>query len=418
MWSVLTSVSQKGNNQVVFNFKSPEIPYFLFIADQTPIVPQYIWSKVSNPSTYTDSNPVGTGGFVLQSCSPETMIFVKNPNYWQPGLPKVDKLEMPDFSANGPSNSLLETGGANWGGEFIPDITQLYIDKSPYYHSWQPVLGAQDLVINTTVPLLNNVKVRQAMVYALDLPHVAAIGENGQVPAQSQTGLIVPLFSSWLDKPLVAKYDYHYDPAKAISILKSAGFKKNGSGVFVSPSGKPLSFTCVETTGETNEIADLQIMTQEWKAVGIDVTPDILSSAAANSDAILGHFQLSYEPPGGVQGPTPYYVLNEMLSSSLTAPIGKTAATNFSRYSSPSTDSLLSAFSTASTATAQHAIIDKLEGVMLQQVPVIPVVGNPNWYQYDTQQMIGWPTPGDPYAQPGPSTFPDWGIVLLHLHSR
>ncbi len=39
----LTSVTQKGD-QVVFTFNAPSQPYFYFVADQTPIVPQHIWA--------------------------------------------------------------------------------------------------------------------------------------------------------------------------------------------------------------------------------------------------------------------------------------------------------------------------------------------------------------------------------------
>ncbi len=61
IWSVLSSVSLKGTNQVVFQFKKAATPYFYYIADQTPIVPEHIWSKISNPVTYLDATPIGTG---------------------------------------------------------------------------------------------------------------------------------------------------------------------------------------------------------------------------------------------------------------------------------------------------------------------------------------------------------------------
>src|ERR1700728_997045 len=45
VWSVLSSVTQSGDN-VVMTFKSPSVPYFYYIADQIPIVPEHIWSKI------------------------------------------------------------------------------------------------------------------------------------------------------------------------------------------------------------------------------------------------------------------------------------------------------------------------------------------------------------------------------------
>src|SRR5438093_4006405 len=49
-WAVLKSVTQKGD-QIVFQFKTPPVPYFYYIADQTPIVPQPGWSNFANPLT-------------------------------------------------------------------------------------------------------------------------------------------------------------------------------------------------------------------------------------------------------------------------------------------------------------------------------------------------------------------------------
>src|SRR5713226_5580472 len=54
VWSVLSSVTQQGSNQVVMTFKAPAVTYFYFIADQVGIVSQKVWSKVTNPVTYPD----------------------------------------------------------------------------------------------------------------------------------------------------------------------------------------------------------------------------------------------------------------------------------------------------------------------------------------------------------------------------
>ena len=37
---------------------------------------------------------------------------------------------------------------------------------------------------------------------------------------------------------------------------------------------------------------------------------------------------------------------------------------------------------------------------MVNDVPIIPVIEAVDWYQYDTGTFSGWPTPGNPYAQP------------------
>ena len=58
-WAVLSSVTQSGSNQVVMTFKHAAVPAFYYIAGQTPIVPQHIWSKISNPVALRGQQPGG-----------------------------------------------------------------------------------------------------------------------------------------------------------------------------------------------------------------------------------------------------------------------------------------------------------------------------------------------------------------------
>ena len=187
VWSVLSSVVQKGDD-VVMTFKTAAVPYFYYIADQVGIVPQHIWSKVGNPVTYKDANPVGTGPCTVKDCTPQNVSYVRNNHYWQPGLPKIAQIEYPAFTSNPPANTLLSTGGAQWGGQFIPNLKAEYLSKSNDNHFWFPPVVNVSIFINQTVPLLNNLAVRRAMAFAIDRSRVAKIGEYGYEPAANQAG--------------------------------------------------------------------------------------------------------------------------------------------------------------------------------------------------------------------------------------
>ena len=120
LWSVLNSVKQVGSDQVQFTFKTAGGQYLFYVADQTGIVPEHIWSKISNPVNYTDSKPVGTGPFIMQKCTGQNVHYVKNPDYWQKGLPKIDAVNYPAFTSNDTANTYLATGQAQYGSQFIP----------------------------------------------------------------------------------------------------------------------------------------------------------------------------------------------------------------------------------------------------------------------------------------------------------
>jgi len=412
VWSVLSSVTQQGN-QVTMTFKNAAVPYFYYIADQTPIVPQHIWSTIANPVSYADAHPVGTGAFTVNPCSAQNITYVANPHYWQPGEPKVAKVLYPAFTSNDPANTYLATGQAQWGSQFIPNIESFYTSKSSDNHYWFPPIANVTLIPNLTVPGLNNVAVRQAMAYAIDRNRVSQIGEYGYEPPANQTGIVTPTFASWEDTSAASQYDYTYNPAKAKQILTSAGFTMGSNGIFSSPSGKPLSFTVINIGGYSDWVASMQVIQQDLKAVGIQLTTDNLSQNDFLSRLYNGDYQLAYNNQQG--GPSPYYEYRQWLYSANSAPIGKQASSNWERYSNPATDALINQYATTTSQAQQQQIVDQLQQVLLKDVPFIPVTEEVAWYQYNTAKFSGWVTQSNPYAVPAAYFYPDMGQVLLHL---
>jgi len=412
-WAVLKDVRQQGD-KVVFDFKTAAVPYFYYIADQTPIVPQHIWSKISNPVTYKDPAPVGSGPFKMASCSPQVIKYTKNASYWQPGVPKLDTVYYPAFTSNEPANQQLASGKAQWGSQFIPNINAFYLKKSPHNHYWFPPTANVSMFINLKDPILSDVAVRKAMAYAIDRHKVSEIGEYGYEPPGNQTGIVTPTFSTWIDPTLASQYAF--SPDKAVKTLEAAGYKRK-NGLFYTPDGKPLSFTIINIGGYSDWVASVQVIQQELKAVGIKITPENLSSTTYDADTFAGKFQLDYN--GNLSGgPAPYYELRQLLYSKNSAPIGQNASSNWERYSNPATDKLIEQYAATADPAKQHEIVRKLQQVMVNEIPVIPVTEGVDWYQYNTEHLGGWVTQGNPYAQPAAYVTPDWGVVLLHLKSK
>jgi peptide/nickel transport system substrate-binding protein len=412
-WAVLKSVTKNGD-KVVFNFKSSAVPYFYYIGGQTPIVPKHVWASISNPVTYKDSHPMGSGPFKMSSCSPQVIKYTKNPSYWQKGLPKIETVYYPAFTSNDPANQQLASGKAQWGSQFIPNINKYYLSKSPHNHYWFPPLVNVSIFINLKDPILSNVAVRKAIAYAIDREKVSKIGEYGYEPASNQTGIVTPTFNDWLDPALAKQVDYN--PQKAEQILQQAGFKKSG-GIYHTPDGKPLSFSILNIGGYSDWVASVQVIQDELKAVGIKITPENLSSTTYDNDNYNGKFQLSYNGNES-GGPTPYYELRQMLYSKNSAPIGKPAASNWERYENPAVDKLIEDYGATTDPAKQHQIIKQLEAVMVNEIPVVPVTEGVDWYQYNTEGLTGWVTQGDKFAKPAAYENPDWGVMLLHLKPK
>ena len=413
----LTDVALKGN-QVAFTFATPSQPYFYLIADQTPIVPKHIWSTLNQSKlhSYADTHPVGTGPYLMSSCAPQNIKYLNNPHYWQSAsghpVPAVKEVDYPAFLSNTAANLVLSQGGAQWGGQYIPNIQSFYISKDPAHrHYWfAPVLNVS-IFPNLTNPVLSQLPVRQAISLAIDRQTVSRLGESGYQAPANQTGVVLPTYSSWSDSSLTSTSSTTANPSKAQQTLTAAGFTKGSDGVFRDKSGTPLSFTLKTISGYSDWDSSLQLITQQLKAAGIKITVQDENTTSYTADLQSGHFQLAYGGSGGPApspGPSPYYELRGLLFS------GNIGSTNYERFKSPSTDTLFNQYSAASQSQ-QVNIIHQIQKVMVDQVPLIPVTEGVDWYQYDTSHIAGWPTQSNPYAQPSPYQAPDMGVVLTHL---
>jgi peptide/nickel transport system substrate-binding protein len=411
----LTSVAQKGSDQVVFNFKKAAQPYYYFVSDLTPIVPKHIWSTLNQSSlhTYKDTSPVGTGPFKVAGCAPQNIKYTRNPTYWQSTsshpVPAVKEVDYPAFLSNTPANLYLSQGNAQWGGQYVPNIHSFYISKDPTHrHYWFPPVLNVSLFPNLNDPLLKQLAVRKAIAYAIDKPKVGEVGESGYQKPANQSGVITPTFQKWFDSSLTQPT---YNPAKAQQVLKSAGFKKGSNGIYQDKTGKPLSFTIKTISGFSDWDSSLQLIAQQLKAVGIAVTVQDENTGPYTTDLQSGKFQLAYAGSGGpaaAPGPSPYYELRGLLFG------GNIGSTNFERYNSPSTDALFNQYAGA-TPSKQVALMHQVQKVMVDDIPFIPVTEGVDWFQYDTSHFSGWPTSANPYAQPSPYSFPDNGVVLTRL---
>ena len=130
-WKYLSSVEATDSNHVVFTFSRIYVPGFEVISGQ-PIVPMHVWSNVSDPVKYQDQNPVGTGPFTeITLFMPQVWELSRNPQYWQEGKPKIEKLRFPAFLSNEQATLALINGEVDWSGNFIPVIDRIFVEKDP-----------------------------------------------------------------------------------------------------------------------------------------------------------------------------------------------------------------------------------------------------------------------------------------------
>ena len=414
----IASASAPNPTTLVINFTQPAYTDLYFIAN-TPMIPQGVWSKVSNPATYADTNPVGTGPYKLKSFSPQNVVLTRNTSYWQ-GESKVPNLDYPAYTSNTTANQALETGSLQWAGNFVQNIQSAFVNKSPHNHYWDYGLQTETLIPNLTRFPFNNGKVglavRQAISYAVNRQQISSVGEDNQQPpvqgAGSLTGLTLPLDQQYVT-PETSGYVATQDVNKAKQVLEAAGWKKGANGIYAY-NGKPLSFSIEDPGPYTDFITDANIMIQQLKAVGINASLESTSVQKWTTDLGTGNFDSVLH--WGNSGTSPYYLYDNWMDTTLMQPIGKTSTGDFEHFNNAQAEADLKALAgvnPSDTATQKKYIVD-LEKIEATQLPVVPLFYGVAWFEYNDSQWTGWPSQSDPYA-PGEPSGPWNENVVLHL---
>jgi peptide/nickel transport system substrate-binding protein len=220
-------------------------------------------------------NPVGTGPFVLKSwVAGDRLVLERNPNYWNKGRPHLDRVVMrplPDSQARFAS---LEAGDTDliWDDEFDSDNI-LKAKKNPAFRVHEHVgSGATVLAFNTKVAPFDDVRVRRALVMALDRPKWSQVITNGlSRPATNPYG-----DGSWVK----CKDDgaLPFDLGKAQALLREYG--------------KPVKFKMLVTATPRGR-ANGQVLQQFWKQAGAEMEIEQVDQTAIVTRAFARQFDLT-----------------------------------------------------------------------------------------------------------------------------
>ncbi len=115
---------------------------------------------------------------------------------------------------------------------------------------------------------MGDIKLRQAMGYALDIEQVSEVYYNSL--RERANSLIPPVFKSFYDDSLEG---YTYNPDKANEILDEAGYKDvDGDGIREDKNGKHLKLSLAAMSGDQTQEDIISYYLQNWKEVGLNVT--------------------------------------------------------------------------------------------------------------------------------------------------
>jgi peptide/nickel transport system substrate-binding protein len=362
--------------------------------------------------------PVGTGPYVLKSFTTQLVTFTANPHYWG-GTPPVSTVQIPYYSGNTAATTALAAGQLDWAGNEIPNLQQLYVSKdSTHNHYWFPGGNTVTLWINVSKggPLADP-KVRQAISAGVNRQELSQKGEYGyEAPATSSSGLILPAQQQFLDPALANDISPTPNASKVSSLLSGDGYTKDSKGMWAK-NGKEISFQVEDPTAFTDYYADAQLIAGQLKAVGINATVNGVAAPAWFTDAANGNFQTMVHWGGGVGGasdPYPFGQYQYWMDSSLSAPVGQPATSNYGRYSNAQAQAAFTQYENTNDSATQNKALQTLQTIYSAEQPTIPLVYGADWNEYSTARITGWPTQSNPYMDPAPND-PELPYILMHL---
>jgi peptide/nickel transport system substrate-binding protein len=408
----IASATTVGSNQVKVTFTQPQFQNIFNIAGQTFIVKKAAYSASSDPSKFADPKPVGTGPYTLANFTAQGLQLKANPSYWG-GNPPVPEVDVPSYTSNDVALQQLSAGKIDYAGNFVSQIEQSFVSKDPAHNKyWFPAINVVSLEFNvkTGPAALQDPAVRKAISMGLDRQKVASQAEQGyEAPATSSSGLLLPNFQSVLPSQYANDLKPTQDAAAVNQIMTGAGYAKDGKG-FWAKNGQEVKFSIEDPTAYTDYYQASQIMSQDLKAVGFNVSPNGVDANKWYADLAAGTFDSAIH--WSSTGPSPYATYDSWLDPSLAQ--GNNASGDYGRFDNPDATAALAAYAKAGTEADAKTAIDALAKVMSEQVPVAPIMYAAGWYEYNTKNYSGWVDKDHQYMDPSPNPA-NCEYVVLHL---
>lgn len=246
-----------------------------------------------------NGTPIGTGPFSFVSYTPQEGIVVKkNSDYWQKGLPYLDEVNFKIVTST--DTALLELQGGSI--DIYPYLTDSQANelKDSFQILSAPSAVVQALYLNNADPLLSDVRIRQAICYALDKDEINDFLAGGNATIIS-TAMLPTLQSYYVD--LNDTYGTGANIDKAKELMADAGY----------PDGFDLEIT-VPSNYEYH-VQTAEVVVEQLKKAGINAVINPVEWNAWLEDCYNGRkYQSTIS--GLTSDATPGYMMNRFQKES------------------------------------------------------------------------------------------------------
>ena len=165
--------------------------------------------------------------------------------------------------------------------------------------------------------------------------------------------------------------------------------------------------------GDLGQVKNRKAIADKVAATWPEIKPQGVATQNWSENRNLGNYDITIASVAG--GTAPYFLYRSMMSSEFKVAEGKPATSNYSRWYDTETDALFAKYEGSNDAAVQQQAIAGMQQIVVDELPLIPLLQSPNWFQYRTVNFDGWPTKENPYALPAPYSYPDNLLVIKQL---
>ncbi|HXF60084.1 MAG TPA: ABC transporter substrate-binding protein, partial [Caldilineaceae bacterium] len=304
--------------------------------------------------------PTGTGPFrFVEYIQGERLVLEANPDYWNPELPYVDRIEMLHVPAWPDRGTAVLTGQADFSFNVSVDTWQEGQTRPELVTAQAPCLNSHMIAINNEVPPFDDPRVRRAIHLAVD--RQAIIDAFTPVWEPAFVSRWLPAASPWATpyEEVLQLPGYRPDKTEDIEearrLLAEAGY----------PDGFETTFTAW-TEAASSEVAVPAFAELLRTSLNIEGTIEVVERPRTPDILGAGDFTLFKSDTYASPILDPYPLWNTYLRTG--------ASQNWSRYSNPDFDALLDDLAVETDPEARQALVN--QGLdMLDENPPFFLIG-------------------------------------------
>jgi peptide/nickel transport system substrate-binding protein len=297
------------------------------------------------------SVPIGTGPFQITDVQGTTQLTLeRNEHYWQEGLPYLDQIIIEPIPDDTVRETALRGGEVDWVLAIAPQNFESLQEDPNIVVDTAPQLSYDYLGINLTREPFTDVRVRQAIAYAMDREQLCQAGFFGLCETLHEP---VGDGSPW-------NFDYRpydRDIERAQQLLADAGY----------PDGFEMELLPTTQYGETVRAA--QVLQQQLADIGIEATinaPEWSEWLELEGNFLYDAYICNWN---GLIDADQYYYLQHRTDQVF----------NFTGYSNPEFDELVEEGRSISDFDERYEIYEEANQILVDDAPYV--------YMYNKQEI-------------------------------